>query len=216
VIAEYAASLAGRLSFDRSLSRCVREEVEDHLWQAVAADPAGDSPEAQRRAIENFGDPRAIAAQFAVDSLARQAGKTGVTAILVIAGVFLAMATRLTWYDLTQWGLCEDLVDLSETVGMIDRSAFWLAAIGGAAGWFYRRQLERFVVLCAIASGGIIACVICDGVLTALRLSGWEFSADFLVPLFSMAIEVVCAGVLAFYVGGLPRRMASTAALQRA
>jgi hypothetical protein len=216
MIAEYAASLAGQLSFDRSLSRCVREEVENHLWEAVAADPAGDSSDAQRRAIENFGDPRAIAAQFATDSLARQAGKTGVTVVLVIAGVFLAMATRLTWYDVTQWGLCEDLIDLSETVGLIDRSAFWLAATVGAAGWFCRRQLQRFVTLCAIATGGVIACVICDGALTAMRLSGWEYSADFLVPLFSMAIEVACAGVLAFYVRDLPRRMASTAALQRA
>jgi hypothetical protein len=216
MIAEYAASLAGQLSFDRSLSRCVREEVEDHLWEAVAADPAGDSPDAQRRAIENFGDPRAIAAQFATDSLARQAGKTGVTVLLVIAGVFLAMATRRTWYDVTQWGLCEDLIDLSETVGLIDRSAFWLAAMVGAAGWFYRGQLQRFVTLCAIATGGVIACVICDGVLTAIRLSGWEYSADFLVPLFSMAIEVACAGVLTYYVRDLPRRMASTAALRRA
>jgi hypothetical protein len=215
VIAEYAASLAGRLNFDRSLSRCVREEVEDHLWQVVAADPAGDSPEARRRAIEKFGDPGAIAAQFAADSLARHAGKTGVTVVLVIAGVLLAMATRLTWYDLTHWGLCENLVELNEKVGLVDRSAFWLAAAGGAAGWFYRGQLQRFAVLCAIASGGVIACVICDGVLTALRLSGWEYSADFLVPLFSMAVEVVCAGVLAYYVRDLPRRIASTAALQR-
>jgi hypothetical protein len=42
--------------------------------------------------------------------------------------------------------------------------------------------------------------VICDGLLTALRLSGWEFSADFLVPLFSMALEIAFAGILVFHI----------------
>jgi len=42
--------------------------VEDHLWEAVAADPSEESREAQRRAIAGFGDPRLIAAQFAAVS----------------------------------------------------------------------------------------------------------------------------------------------------
>jgi hypothetical protein len=42
VICDNLESLAGALSFDRSLSRCVRQEVEDHLWEAVAADPIGN------------------------------------------------------------------------------------------------------------------------------------------------------------------------------
>jgi hypothetical protein len=57
MISAYLESLAGALSFDRSLSRCVRQEVEDHLWEAVAADPISDRLEAERRAIANFGDP---------------------------------------------------------------------------------------------------------------------------------------------------------------
>ena len=92
-------------------------------------------------------------------------------------------------------------------MGLIDRSAFWLAVLIGIAGWpisaaadphafhpSYRGQLSRFFLLCTVATGGLIASVICDGVLTALRLSGWELSVGFLVPLFSMAIEIVCAG----------------------
>jgi hypothetical protein len=78
VISEYVELLADKLSFDRSLSRYVRQEVEDHLWEAVAADDLGNTPEAQRRAVANFGDPDVIAAQFAAVSLARQAGKSAV------------------------------------------------------------------------------------------------------------------------------------------
>ncbi len=55
VISAYADVLAGMLGFDRSLSRRIRQEVEDHLREAVAADRAGDSLEAERRAVANFG-----------------------------------------------------------------------------------------------------------------------------------------------------------------
>jgi hypothetical protein len=227
VISEYAESLAGRLSFDRSLSRCVRQEVEDHLWEAVAANSTGDPLEAQRRAIANFGDARVIAAQIAVVSLAKQTKKIGVTVILAIAAVFLAMTTRVTWYGLTQWALCEDTRAVSETVDLIDGSAFWLALIGGMAGWAYissrhtptafhpsyREQLRRFFLLCSIATGGLIASVICHGVLTVLRLSGWEWSFDFLIPIFSMAIEIACAAVLVIHIRRITQRIASTAAL---
>jgi hypothetical protein len=230
VISEYVESLERKLSFDRSLSRCVRQEVEDHLREAVAADPAaGNALEAQRRAIASFGDPHIIAAQFAVVSLARQTRKVGFAVVLVIAGVFLAMKARIAWYALTQWAVCEDLEALSEAVGLIDRSAFWLALIGGIAGLAYisssrtpatfhpsyRRQLRGFFLLCTIATGGIVASVICDGFLTALRLSGWEISVDFLIPIFSMAIEVVCAGVLVLYIRSITQRMASAATLLR-
>jgi hypothetical protein len=83
-----------RLRSDRSLSQCVRREVEDHLREAVAADPEGNGPDAERRAVANFGDPRLIAAQFAAVALARQTRKVGAAVILVIAGVFVAMKAR--------------------------------------------------------------------------------------------------------------------------
>ena len=87
MISDYLDSLVGALSFDRPLSGRVRQEVEDHLREAVAADPAGDGPEAERRAIANFGDPRVIAAEFAMVSLAKQTRRVGAAIILVIAGV---------------------------------------------------------------------------------------------------------------------------------
>jgi len=111
--------------------------------------------------------------------------------------------------------------------GLIDCFAFCLAVLCGIAGWAYvgrrpaptafdpsyQRQLRWFLLLCTLAAGGLIASVICDGLLTALRLSGWEFSVDFLIPLLSMAIEIVCAALLVIHIRGITRRMASTAAL---
>jgi hypothetical protein len=216
-ISAYAESLAAKLGFDRPLQRCVRDEVEDHLREAVladaAADPAGDPLEAQRRAIARFGDPQVIAAQFALASLAGQTRKIGSTVILVMACVFLAMATRVAWYDLTEWALCEAAMPLSDTVGLIDRSAFLLAVIGGIAGWACRERPRWFRALCALATGALAVSVISDGVLTALRLSGWEFSVDFLVPLFSMAVEFACAAVLMVHLRSITRRLSSTEAL---
>ena len=233
MISDYAESLAGKLGFDRSLSQRVRQEVEDHLRDAVAADSAGNALEAERRAIANFGDAQAIAAQFAVVSLAERSRKVGLAVVLVIAGVFLAMKARLAWYALTQWALSDELRAVSGIVASVDRYAFWLSIAVGLAGWAtisrrrapaafhpsfhpsYRKRLRRFFLLCTIATGALIVAVIGDGVLTALRFLGTEWSADFLIPVFSMAIEIACAAVLVLHIRGVVRRMASTAALAR-
>jgi hypothetical protein len=74
----------------------------------------------------------------------------------------------------------------------------------------YRGQLRRFFLLCSAAAVALIASVISDGVLTSLRLVGTRWSLDFLIPLVSMAIEVVCAGVLVLYIRGMTQRTAST------
>ena len=223
VISEYVELLVDKLSFDRSLSRYVRQEVEDHLWEAVAADDLGNTPEAQRRAVANFGDPDVIAAQFAAISLARQTRKVGAAIIVAIAGVFVAMKARIAWYSTTQWVLADDIKAISGIVGVIDRYAFWLSVIVGIAGCAYigrcgmpaavhpsyRRQIHRFVLLCAAATCALAVSVISDGVLTALRLSGAGWSVTSVVPVVSMAIEIACASVLVFHIRGIARRMAS-------
>src|SRR5207237_525415 len=109
VISDYLESLADALSFDQSLSRCVRQEVEDHLWEAVAADPMSDRIEAERRVIANFGHPHVIAAQFAVVSLAKQTRRAGLAVILVIVGVFATMKARVAWYAIAQQTISEDM-----------------------------------------------------------------------------------------------------------
>jgi len=229
LISGYAALLAGKLGYDRALSQRVRKEVEDHLREAVAADATSDPHEAEQRAIAKFGDPGVIAAQFSLASIAGEIRKVALTVILVVAGVFLAMAARLAWYDLTQWGVCESTRALGETVGLIDRSAFWLASLGGLVSWAYirrhaaqaafdpacRRRLGFFFLLCALAAGGLVASVICDGVLTVLRLSGWDFSVDFVIPILSMTIEFACAVILVVKIRSTMQRTESAAASVR-
>ena len=223
MISEYVERLARELDFDPSLSRCVRREVEDHLWEAVAADPEGGGLEAERRAVANFGDPHVIAAQFAVVSLAKHAKRVGVVAVFLIAAVFIAMKARLAWYAVMECP-AGAMGGLGDIVVSIDRYAFWLSVFLGMAGWMYidsrrvpaaftqefRGQLSRFFRLCSAATGALIASVISDGVLTSLRLTGTTRSLDVLLPVLSMAIEIACVGVLVSYLHGMTQRTAST------
>ena len=137
MISGYLESRAAALSFDRSLSRRVRQEVEDHLRGAVAADPRGDGIDAEERAIANFGDPQLIAAQFAMVSLAKRTRGAGIAVILVIAGVFITMKARVAWYAAMQCAISDDIRAVSGIVGSIDRYAFWLSVIIGIGGWAY-------------------------------------------------------------------------------
>ena len=82
-----------------------------------------------------------------------------------------------------------------------------------AEGCFYRPRLRRFFLLCAAATGALGVSIVSDGVLTALRLPGAESSAQVLVPLASMAIEIACASILAFQLRRMAQRAAATAAL---
>jgi hypothetical protein len=227
VISEYLESLAAALSFDRSLSRRVRQEVEDHLRGAVAADPRGNGLEAEQGAIANFGDPHVIAAQFAMVSLAKRTRGAGIAVILVIAGVFITMKARVAWYAVMQCAVSDDIMAVSGIVGSIDRYAFWLSVVIGIGGWAYicgrpipaefhagyRKQLRRFRWLCAAATGALVVSVISDALLTALRLPGAELSAQSLLPIFSIVIEVACAGVLVLQIRGITQRATFTAAL---
>ena len=97
-------------------------------------------------------------------------------------------------------------------MGLIDRYAFWLSVVIGIGGWAYicgrripaafhagyRKELRRFLQLCTAATGAVIVSVISDALLTALRLPGAELSAESLLPIFSIAIEVACAAALVF------------------
>ena len=61
-VADYLDALTRELGFDRPLAHRVRQEVEDHLYEATAAN--GDSSvEAQARAVRCFGEAREIASQ---------------------------------------------------------------------------------------------------------------------------------------------------------
>jgi HAAS domain-containing protein len=228
VIAEYLDRLASELDFDRSLSRCVRREVEDHLWEAVSADPAADRLEAERRAVTKFGDPHAIAMQFAVIALARRARRVGLASLLVTAGVFIAMKARLAWYATMERPVA-GMGALGQIVVSIDHYAFWLAVLAGLAGWVYidrrrvpaaftagyRAELRRFALLSLAATGALVASVIGDGILTSLRLVGACWSVDVLMPLASMAVEVAAASGLVASLRGMMQRTAATGRASR-
>ena len=225
MISAYLETLSAALSFDPLLARRVRQEVEDHLREAVAADPAGDELAAERRAIANFGDPDIIAAQFAVISLMKRTKRASIAIIVVIAGAFMAMKARIAWYGVTQqWVTSENIRAVSDVVGAVDRWAFWLSLIIGIVGWVYiggrripavfhpafRRQLRRCLLLCTLATAALVVSVISDGVLTALRLSGAQLSAEFLVPILSVVVEIAGAVVLVAKMCDIARRATFT------
>jgi len=123
-----------------------------------------------------------------------------------------------------QCSAADEMGALSAIVAVIDRYAFWCSVFVGIAGWVYidsRRvpaaftrecgtQLRRFFLLCSAATGALIASVISDGVLTSLRLIGTRWSLDSLIPVVSMAIEVLCAGGVVVSIRGMTQRTAST------
>ena len=203
LIAQHADRVAGRLAFDRALARRVRQEIEDHLTDAVAAAPARDRVEAERAALARFGDPDRIAAQFAGASLAKQARSAGAAAVLMMAGVFFAMKLRLAWYGLMALPAAERFHELGRFVLLADRIALWLAAIAAIGAWLcvYRRQAgaQRIFALCAISACSLATSIACDAVLTWLRVDAAGWSSKFVLPGLLMALEVACAAVLFRY-----------------
>jgi hypothetical protein len=229
MIAGYLNAVSAALSFDSALARCVRDEVEDHLHEAMAADPAGDRIAAEQRAIANFGDPLSLAAQFAAISLTKQMRRAGFAVIMVIAGTLAAMKVRVAWYAAMQWSVSDEMRAISGLVLAIDRYAFWLSVFTAIAGWAYissrampvvvharyRRQLRRAWLLCAAATVCLVVSVISDGVLTAIQLGGSDLCAGSLPPILSMLVEVAAIGVLAVEIARMAARAASTAALMK-
>jgi hypothetical protein len=180
------------------------------LSEAVAAEPEEDSGEAQLRAIRNFGSPRAIASEYAAQSLFRQTRRVGILAILVAAGILVTMNARGAWYGWTQWGVSAELAALRRIGLSIDLYAYAVALAIGIIGWAYigtrrraasfdapyRDQMRRCLLLCAVAALPLIATVATDTVLTALRLFETELRLAALVPIVTMAGEIACAAVL--------------------
>jgi hypothetical protein len=214
-VADYLDALARELSFDSPLAHRVRQEVEDHLWEATAAN--GDaSIEAQASAVRSFGEAREIAGQYAALSLLRQARRSGAIIVLASGALYIAMKGRVAWYGLMQWGLSDTLQPVGKVVLAIDRAAYILAFLLGAVGWAYissRRvsprlhagscaQLKRGLLLAMAAAFPMVVSVIADAVVTVLRLLEERPPVSvFLIPLLSIAIEVAFAAVLVITIG---------------
>jgi len=201
VIDEYVAALRRDLDFDPPLARRLADEVEAHLWDAAEADPAGLSPEAERRAVARFGLAREIAAQFAGDAIDRQARRTWIMLAATVAVTFVAMRLRVLWLD--------DLgASMSALAPLIDRYAFIAALVVGIVGWLaFRRSLMPL----AICLGGLAASIAAGIARAGLFVDGAPLHV-----LLAAAGEVALIALLSWHVFGLHRRLRRTAILRRA
>jgi hypothetical protein len=230
LIDEYVGRLARKLDFDRALRWRVCREVEDHLREAAATNGTGDVAAAERRAVANFGDPDAVAAQFAVISLAKRSRTTSSASIVGIAAVFVAMKGRVAWYAMATETAGGDVKSVAGIFGSIDRYTFWFSVVAGIGCWFYmssrpfpstfdsifRKQIDRVLFASVIMIAALTTSVFSDGVLTAIKLSDTAFSSRSLIPIFSMTVEVASVGFLAFHIRETARRAAQIAAMWNA
>jgi hypothetical protein len=227
VIADYLDSLTAALSFDRALARRVREEIEDHLREAAAADPARDRRAAEARAISACGDPHSLAAKFALVALAQRSRRLGVCVIVLTAAVLIAMEARSAWYAATQWVIGDGVRPIAAFVGSIDRYAFLISIVAALATLVYvgrrdvptvfdvqyRTYLRRVRALCTAAAAALALSVIADTALTSIRLATTDPSRAFFIPILLVAFEVACAGALVVLIYDLAQRTTSAAAL---
>jgi hypothetical protein len=197
--------------------------MEDHLREGTAADPSPDRYRAEERVIAACGDPRALAAEFAVIALAKRTRRLGVGVFLGIAGVLVAMKSRVAWYGLMQCLISDDVRPVVAFVGSIDAGAFWASLVLGIAGAAYLGgghmpaplpRMRRFRLLCAAATAALTITVISDGVLTSIRLVTDAASAPYF-PVFSILFELCCTVVLIAMIRDLARRATVAAALQK-
>jgi len=199
VIDHYVATLHRELDFDPALAERLACEVEDHLRDAVEADPAGPSAEAERRAVERFGLAREIAGQFAADSVDRQARRTWLTLLVAIVVTFVAMRLRIMWLD---DGAAPALAPL------IDRYGFLAALAVSAIGWFAFRHSLFAPTLCLVGLAASIAAGI-------VRAGLFDQGVPLLV-LLAAAGEFALLGLLLVEVVGFGRRLRRTASLRGA
>ena len=61
-------------------------------------------------------------------------------------------------------------------------------------------RVALLFLLCGVATGALVVSVISDGVLTALRLPETRLAAEFLIPIFSIAIMSNAVTISSFFV----------------
>lgn len=201
VIEQYVTALRRDLDFDPGLADRLVEEVESHLRDAAEADPAGPSPDAERRAVARFDLAREIAAQFAADAIDRQARRAWIMLAATVAVTFIAMRLRVMWLD--------DLgTAISTLAPLIDRYAFIASLAIGVIGWStFRRSLTPL----AICLGGLAASIATGIVRASLFVDGAPLHV-----LLAAAGEIALIALLSWHVFGLHRRLRRTAMLRRA
>jgi hypothetical protein len=222
MIADYLDRLGGALSFDRALAHRACVEIEDHLLETMAVDPSPDRQRAEERAMAACGDPRTLAAEFAVIALVKRTRTLGIGILMGIGCVLVAMKARAAWYSLMPYAISDDVRTVTVFVHSIDALAFWASLGLGLLGAAYLAGsrppaplpwMRRFNLLCMATTAALTVSVLSDGVLTSIRLATVAAAAPF-VPLFSILFEISCAITLVAMIRDLARRVTSTAALQ--
>jgi hypothetical protein len=197
LIDQYVANLRRELDFDPALSDRLADEVEDHLRDAVEADPAGPSIEAERRAVARFGLAREIAGQFAAESVDRQARRTWLTLLVAVVVTFVAMRLRIMWLDDSAAPALAPLVD---------RYGFLAALVVSAVGWF---TVRRSLLAPAVCLVGLVASVAAGVVRAGLFDQGVP-----LLVLLAAAGEFALLGLLLIEVVNFGRRLRRTASFR--
>ncbi len=225
-VTDYLAVLARDLGFDPALSRRVRGEVEDHLWQAVDV-RGGRSVENQLRAILSFGEPRELARGYVVTSLLAQVRGAGAAMIFAAGAIYLAMKARVAWYGWMRWEPNCDFTAVSAIALQIDRYATKLAIIAAliACAYIatrraparintsYRKQLNCCIVLCSASACALSVCVTTEMVLTGVQLLGMQWCAAVLIPVLSLMVEIAAIFGFVFSIHTTIRRKALAASL---
>jgi hypothetical protein len=225
-VTDYLAVLARDLGFDPALSRRVRGEVEDHLWQAADV-RGGRSVENQLQAILSFGEPRELARGYLAASLLAQIRCAGTAMIFAAAAIYLAMKARVAWYDWMRWELNSDFTVVSAIALQIDHYATLLAIMAAliACAYIvtrraparvntsYRKQLNRCIVLCSASACALSVCVTTEMVLTGVRLSGMQWCAAALIPVLSLVVEIAAVFGFMFSIHTTIRRKTIAASL---
>jgi hypothetical protein len=183
--------------------------------------------EAQERAMARFGEPRAIARQYAPGALLNQTRRVGTVVLVALVGISFTMKGRAAWYGLMEWAISDELKAIGAIGFSVDYVAFLLAVGLAIVSWFYigscrapgefrddyGRQLMRCGLLCAATALALVTVVGADSLMTGLRLYGRDPSAAVVIPLVSMAAEVTFAIVLVRAIWTALRRVAIAATL---
>jgi hypothetical protein len=92
-IDDYLGKIDHKLGFDRSLALRAREDIEEYCHD-VAGERRMNPREAEKMAIEGFGDADSVAQLYAASALGYQVRKTWLSLALLVVGAFLAMRLR--------------------------------------------------------------------------------------------------------------------------
>jgi hypothetical protein len=217
-VADYLDELGRELAFDPALSRRVQQEVEDHLREAATAEPTEPTIDAEKRAIMSFGAPQKMAEQYRAAWLRMRMKRTGFLVLCAVLVAFGTMQSRVVWYGLTHWGTDANLKSVGTIIVPVDRYAFLVAIILGIIGSTIvslpsalsygppsRSQMHGQLLIAAAAAATALA-VTCEAILTSWRLLETHWTANSLLPIGSLIIEIGIVFTAIVYVRNTVRR----------